>query len=347
MAEKQCKKYMLTINNPLEKGLTHVKIKEIAINNFKTIEFICMADEKGQTYHTHIFLYFESRVRWGTVKKYFPTAHINAAKGTVSECVNYIKKSGKWADTGKAETSIPDTFEEWGERPADTQGKRRDMAELYQMVQDKMTNAEIIHENPDYILYIDKIDKARNVVFSDKYKNNLRENIRVIYVSGATNTGKTSGVIKLHGAENVYRVTNYMQPFDSYSFEDVMCFDEFRDSLPIDNMLNYLDKFPVMLRARYSDKVACYTTVYIISNWELERQYLTAQSTDERTWEAFLRRIHEVWVYTDFQKITKYESVKAYFDRKKNFINLSNDIENPFEERGDGDEKRSSDMGKI
>lgn len=42
-------------------------------------------------------------------------------------------------------------------------------------------------------------------------------------------------------------------------------------------MLNYLDIYPLMLPARYGDKVACYETVYIVSNWSLEQQYETVQ----------------------------------------------------------------------
>jgi len=59
-------------------------------------------------------------------------------------------------------------------------------------------------------------------------------------------------------------------------------------------MLNFLDIYPATLPARYQDKDACYTTVYITSNIPLEAQYPEAQSYDPETWKAFLRRIHTV-----------------------------------------------------
>ena len=58
--------FQLTINNPVEYGYTHEKIKETLIMNFTTLKYFCMADEIGGqgTYHTHIYVVFSSRVRW-------------------------------------------------------------------------------------------------------------------------------------------------------------------------------------------------------------------------------------------------------------------------------------------
>lgn len=41
------------------------------------------------------------------------------------------------------------------------------------MIQDNMSNSEIIHSNQDYILQIDKLDKIRNTILIDKYKDTL------------------------------------------------------------------------------------------------------------------------------------------------------------------------------
>ena len=64
-------------------------------------------------------------------------------------------------------------------------------------------------------------------------------------------------------------------------------------------MLNFLDIYPVMLPARYFDRVACYPTVYITSNIPLEQQYPEIQKCKLETWHAFLRRIHTI---TEFRK---------------------------------------------
>ena len=84
-------------------------------------------------------------------------------------------------------------------------------------------------------------------------------------------------------------------------------------------MLDYLDIYPLELPARYANKYACYETVYIISNWELEKQYSEVQTDSPETWKAFLRRIHEVRVYQEDGSIIVYDSVEKYLRRNEEF----------------------------
>lgn len=86
-------------------------------------------------------------------------------------------------------------------------------------------------------------------------------------------------------------------PFDRYAQEPVLCLDEFRSSLLIGDMLDYLDGYPINLPARYAPRVACYETVYLISNIDLKEQYPNIQAIEPETWKAFLRRIHHVIEY--------------------------------------------------
>lgn len=323
--------YQLTINAPEEKGWTHERILEVLRGNFKTLVYICMADEQGSCYHTHIFVVFASRVRFSMVKRYFEEAHIEKCKGSVSDNVNYVKKIGKWElDEAKQEKKIEGTFEEYGTQPSDSKGKRSDMSELYQMIQENMSNAEILSINQDYIMQIDKLDKVRTTILTEKYKDTVRLDLEVIYVSGATGTGKTRGVLEKHGYSNVYRVTDYVNPFDNYNCQPVMAFEEFRSSMRISKMLLYCDIYPIELPARYSNKYACYNTVYIISNWCLEKQYMEVQREDKESWEAFLRRIHKVIIYSRDGSIKEYNSVKAYLDRDE-FVEIDNDVDTPFD----------------
>lgn len=316
--------YQLTINAPLEKGYTHEHIIEIIRNNFKTITYFCMADEEGSMYHTHIYIVFASRVRFSMVKRYFPEAHIEKCRGSVSDNVNYIKKSGKWElDESKQEKKIEGTFEEYGTQPPDSKGKRNDMSELYQMVLDNMTNAEILATNQDYILQIDKLDKIRTTILTERFKETVRLDLEVTYISGATGTGKTRGVLESNGYSNVYRVTDYLHPFDGYACQPVICFDEFRSSLKLKEMLLYCDIYPIELPSRYANKFACYNKVYIVSNWSLEKQYSEIQREDKESWQAFLRRIHKVVCYEKSGCIKEYSSIKEYLERDNDFIDIS------------------------
>lgn len=292
-----------------------------------------MADEIGlneKTPHTHIFVCFSSRVRFSTIQKHFKQAHIEKCRGLVSENVNYIKKAGKWKDI-KGGTQVEGSFEEYGQKPPDSKGSNFDLSELYNMINDGMTNAEILACNQDYIMQIDKLDKIRTIILQDRYKDEIRLNLKVTYIYGETGTGKTRGVLERHGNANVYRVTDYLHPFENYNSNTVICFDEFRSSIKLKDMLLYCDIYPIELPARYANKFACYETVYIISNWALEKQYSELQKDDKESWNAFLRRIHEVQIYTH-EGITTYNSVQEYFDRDSHFQKMTETemTDNPF-----------------
>lgn len=297
--DSQSRKWQITLNNPAEKGMTHEVIKE-KIREMKSIKYFCMADEIGletQTPHTHIFLYC-SRLRFSTIKRMFPDGHIEQVYGSVQENRTYIRKDGKWAEDEKADTRIEGTFEEFGEIPEEPgAGYRTDIAEIYGQIYNGASNAEIMARNPGSAQYIHKMDKIRQEILEAEYRDTWRD-LTVTYIFGPTATGKTRGVMDTHGYSGVYRVTDYSHPFDRYAQESVLCLDEFRSSLPIGDMLDYLDGYPLNLPARYAPRTACFTTVYIISNIDLREQYPNVQESEPDTWRAFLRRIHHVIKYS-------------------------------------------------
>lgn len=329
--DTQSRKWQITINNPLDKGITHDSIKQ-EVSKIKAVVYWCMSDEVGgkeKTHHTHLFLACSSAVRFSTIKNKFPQAHIELAKGTSTENRDYVWKLGKWESDKKAGTKLPDTQEEWGELPIERQGMRNDMTDLVDMVETGMSNYDIIQTNADYALILDKIEKIRQTIKEEQYKNTFRE-LEVTYIYGATNTGKTRSIMDKYGYADVFRVTNYKHGgFDSYHAQDVIVFEEFRSSLKISDMLMYLEGYPIELPCRYTNKVACFTKVYLISNISLLEQYQNVYYENKATWEAFMRRIQKVQIYTDkgkFIEMTK----EDYMQSQYAFIPVV--CENPFED---------------
>lgn len=303
MKDTRSRKWQITINNPKEKGFDHERIKE-QLGTFKSCVYWCLSDEIGEngTYHTHVFMACSDAVRFSTIKKKFERAHFEMAKGTSKENRDYIFKEGKWDKDKKKETNLPETHEEFGDMPVERQGQRNDLIDLYDMIKQGLSNFDIIEENPAYMMHIDKIERARQIVKEEKFKNVLRD-LEVTYIWGDTGTGKTRSVMDQYGYENVYRITDYHHPFDSYKGQDVVIFEEFRSSLKIQEMLNYLDRYPLELPCRYLNKIACYTKVYIISNIPLTCQYDYIQQQYPETWEAFCRRIYNIQHFTREQPV--------------------------------------------
>lgn len=291
--EAAYRKYQLTINNPLEHGFSHEVIKRI-LGELKSFIYWCLCDEIGEqgTTHTHVYVAFKNAVMFSAMQQRFYGAHIEAAKGTHRENRDYIRKEGKWRDTDKAETNLPETFEESGELPDEPDRRMKQSEAIYSMIVNGSSDVEIMNAYPSAYNHLPNIQRARQAVLFEKYRRIRRTGLKVYYIWGKSGTGKTSGILDAHGDENVYRVTNYKHPFDGYAGESVILFDEFRSSLPLADMLEYLDIYPVSLPSRYADKVACYETAYIVSNYPLEKQYPEVQRDCPEDWAPFMRRIN-------------------------------------------------------
>lgn len=296
----QSRKWALVINNPLEAGLDHAAIREI-LYRFSPAYF-CMVDEIATTgtYHTHIFLFSPSPMRFSTVKNRFSTAHIEKAYGSAKANRAYILKEGHWADTDKAETSVSGTFEEWGDLPAEKEEEAPEMFKLIQDLRAGKSVMEIIEDNPKLAFRIREIETLRQAILEEKYSAENRA-LEVTYLYGASGTRKTRGIFEKHDRKSICRITDYGGRngvrFDAYHCQDVLVLEEFHSQIPISAMLNYLDIYPLTLPARYTDRIACYTKVYITSNIPLEEQYRDIQRYQMETWRAFLRRVQNVIEY--------------------------------------------------
>ena len=290
--EISSRKYQLTINNPAEHGFSHDAIKNI-IGTFSGCVYACMADEIGEcgTPHTHVYLVFRNAVMFSTIHNRFYGAHIEYAHGSHHENRDYVLKTGKWLEDEKHETSIDGTFEELGEIPEERTARQKESDAILKMLKDGASDLEIIENFPSAMNRLPHINNARQTLLKERYKNEFRR-LSVHYIWGKTGVGKTRGVMEKYGYENVYHVTNYKNPFDQYDGQAVMLFDEFRSSLPIADMLKYLDGYPLMLPCRFSDRVACYTEVYVVSNIPIDKQYTDIQNYEPETWQAWLRRFN-------------------------------------------------------
>lgn len=276
----QSRKWQLTINNPIEHGFDHVRIRE-ELEKMSGLLYWCLCDEVGQeeTLHTHVYFVLRTPRPHVTIGNRFPGAHREVARGTSSQNRAYVLKDGEiyhkqpdgsydyMDSSGKRHigTNYSDTFEEWGEMPQEQQGKSKTVDQIYSMVKEGANNLEIVDAFPSAMLQLDKIERARSMIRDSQFVNAWRD-LTVTYLWGETGAGKTRSVMERYGYQNCYRVTDYKHPFDNYDGQDILIFEEFRGQLKIPNMLNYLDGYPLLLPCRYFNRQACYTKVFIITN---------------------------------------------------------------------------------
>ena len=287
--------YVFTINNP--EGTSQNLIDYMKDTYPKMFKYMAVGLEEGKegTPHLQGYIEFNDSMPFDRLKEHLPKAHLESRRGSPKQARDYVFKS---------ETKIEEPIEE-GKLPKGS-GKRSDLDDIANMIENGSTPSEIRKAYPSqYLRYNNHIKTLYQEVLEEEYKHTERD-LTIYYVYGPTRTGKTSGVYKQYGMDNVYRVSNYENPFDGYQGEDVVALEEFHGSLPMSYMLQLMEGYPLKLKARYQDKVACYTKLIIISNKRLDDQYPEMQySHDIDVLFAFKNRITaeiRVEKFGDFEK---------------------------------------------
>lgn len=294
---KQSRKYLLTINNPVDHHVTHETLKDTL--NAMNCTYWAMCDEVGEkgTPHTHVYLVRKSPIRFDTMKRKFPAAHIDTAYGTSTENRDYLLKQGKWTETKKSETSVEGSFEEFGELPNEALDDLSVHEKLIDLIDQGRSNAEIIKELPQSVYHVKDMDMIRQSLLAEKYRRELRE-LNVTYIFGPSTVDITGLIYSRHDPGGIFRITNYRNghglSFDQYFGEDVVVFEEFHSEVPITTMLPMIDRYPLYLPARYADKVACYSYVYFASDIPPELQYQDQAFRNTEMYQLFLARINNI-----------------------------------------------------
>lgn len=324
----QARKWQVTINNPLEHGVSHDVI-ESRLDDLKGLVYACYCDEIGdecETLHTHIYIQTRSAITADRVNSLFPSCHREVAHGTAKANRAYIHKEGdkfnkseggqySYTDSkGKNHVGInlSDTFTEIGEVPDEHQGKAKDADVIVNMIREGASDSDIVDAVSSAYSKLEHIRSTRALYHDEPFKKQWRD-LTVVYLFGRTGLGKTRTVMESCGYENVYRVTDYKKyPWDDYSGEDVILLEEYRSSFQIGDILKYLDGYPLRLTARFTNKQACYTKVFIATNELPEMQY---RGTDPDSVDAFWRRIGEIWEYYSIGQFTRYMGYDDYKSR--------------------------------
>ena len=316
----QFRNYVLTINNP-EK--TDEEFNEY-LKALPHIRYFTFQREKGGetgTEHFQLYIEFDVGKTFNTMKEYFDTAHIENRRGSKRQARNYCQKNETRMDG-----HIVFEHGEFTES-----GERSDIGEITQMIEEGATDREIQLAFPSqFFRYFRNISQLRQLCLETKFNDVFRE-LDITYIYGSTEKGKSRYVLEKYGYTKVYRVTNYdNSSFEYYKGEDVIVFEEFRSSFKIEDMLKYLEGYPLMLPSRYNNKVACYTKVYIITNWALSEQYKNIQREYPSTWQAFLRRIKTVYNFDKSKDIPVSKTTSELNVTQLTLIPVANNGELPF-----------------
>lgn len=256
--------------------------------NLERYTYIGQLEQGGKTAYKHWQVLIQqpanSPIRFSTLKRLFPKAHLERRKGTLSEAIAYVTKE---------ETSLG-VFIGNGVISVDekTDSKPSKLETLHARVLAGESVNQILLDDPKAWFHGRNLERLANAVASENSKR-LRE-IEAVYLWGKTGVGKTRSLWEKYGA-SMYRVSDYSHPWDSYKGEKTLVLDEFYGQyMPFNLLLNVLDRYPLELPARYANKQANWEKIYLVSNVPLSEQYIETQEKNPEAWRALLRRIGKV-----------------------------------------------------
>ena len=283
--------WLLTINNPEKHGVAMDQdsitkaFKDLLDNGRITflaaiMEQSLTVDAAGNhTPHGHIILYSPSQIRGSQIHKILPTASLQACAASVPSLVAYIKKdtAGRWYENhpeklGEKLPADQAGFWEWGDIPSGKrQGSTAEKADknafIIEAVKAGLPDADILAMCPSTWLRPDSLRKTRYAIMCQRYRGVIRD-MNVIYVEANLPPKKMGQLFPK--TKDTYVVSDYTHAWDGYSAETTIVLFRFLGQFHWFDLCRYLDGIFCTLPARFTDAVACYNNVIIISPLGLE-----------------------------------------------------------------------------
>lgn len=284
---KKARLWLLTINNPQNHGISLEqqeileRLKEDIASGAVTyvssvMEQSLTTDENDKhTPHGHIAVYYPPQTHGGHLQKIFPMAALQNCNASILSVRQYLLKdpTGKWYQTHpeKFGEKLPDAeanFWEWGLLP---DGKRKTPdsptaktlgEDVLQAIGDGKSDAEIMTLYPTIWNRSGELRKIRFLIMSQKFRPVYRD-LNCIYIEA---NFPPKQIYKLFShTPDTYVVSDYTHPWDSYCAEKTVVLTEYLGQFPWQDMRRLLSGNYCTLPARFSDAVACYENIIIIS----------------------------------------------------------------------------------
>lgn len=266
--------------------------------------------EKG-TPHIHMACCSKQRPRFSYMKKLFPPADLRMARGTSEEITNYLSKTGRKENEEKAHTQIVSakfigmpiiSDKDMGEFP--DEGKKSIFNEIDSLLLAGKRPAEIYAMHPKYAFYANSIERT----YMSRKQTSVPawRDVKVVYHTGKSGSGKSYSRMEYERdcPEDIHVIAgmNWDHPWDAYSGQKIVFFDEFRSQIKYNELLTLLDGYRLELPARYGNKFAAWETVEIASVIPPELLYFKEQVGSEKEQELnrldnirqLMRRITEI-----------------------------------------------------
>lgn len=248
--------WFLTINNYTDKE------KEFSLSH--QAKYIIVGDEVGSegTPHLHLYIEYENNKTFTTMKKLFPRANIQVAKGTSEDSRNYLSKGVVLREEGEPRR----------------QGARNDITSVKEMVKSGSTIRDVIETCTSY----QSIKIAEKMMIYFEPKREWLPEVR--WYHGPTGTGKTRTAyeeLKTRYGDVYVSMdsSSWWQGYDGH--KGVIIDDIRRDFCKFHVLLKLLDRYPYQVETKGGSRQFLAETIIITCPYSPYELYETREDVEQ------------------------------------------------------------------
>lgn len=257
------------------------------LKHFDNAKYECWCDDltEDDKYHFHQVIVFENQISFNTIKKSYPTAHIQKPKISVFKCIEYCEanKNGKKTN-----------FQEIGERPKNT--RFQTVAELKECEEPDLLDWK------QYNTYM-KIHENDEIDVDDMYKD-----VMVYYISGPSGVGKTEKAKQIvRDNKDKFGTKVSIVKYEGEFWHgvgtgrNIAIYDDFRDShMKPSEFINFIDYNKHYMNVKGGNCVNDYKLIIITSVQPLDDIYKNVSEEPRKQW---IRRITEIKIKDEDEEV--------------------------------------------
>ncbi len=269
MTDTRSRRWFLTINNYTEEEVDYAC-------SYKC-QYMIIADEIGELETPHLHIYFELKdaKSFSKIKKEYPRANIQVAKGNNDQVRAYLTKQKLLYENGKPSA----------------QGERTDIAKAKEVLEQTGKIADVVEVVTSY-------QSIRMCECILKYKERKRRwKPKVEWYYGSTGSGKSKTAYEILG-EDVYTTGKTIKWWEGYDAHEHVIIDDFRkDFCCFHELLKLLDRYPYRVECKGGSREFLATHIIITSAYHPKEIYETREDIKQ-----LIRRIDNIKIFTNIIK---------------------------------------------